>query len=68
MLLTPSNSSQRMRARQHRLCLYCWCVCAHVHMHISAYVCRFLLEPSGVYAGDGVELGDAALGGGVKAL
>lgn len=31
-------------------------------------VCRFLLEPCGVDTGNGVELGDAALGGRVKAL
>jgi len=29
---------------------------------------RFHLETRGVDGGDGVELGDAALGGGVKAL
>lgn len=40
-------------------------VCVH-----CAFVCRlsFLLETSGVDAGDWVELGDAALAGGVKAL
>lgn len=37
-------------------------------MYVSACVCGFLLETGGVDAGDRVELGDAALGGGVKAL
>lgn len=37
-------------------------------MYVCACVRRFLLETGGVDGGDRVELGDAALGGGVKAL
>lgn len=75
-MLTPSDSCQRMRARQHSLSLYCRCACTLVHVHcvyvacayVCAYVRRFLLETCGVDAGDWVELGDAALGRRVKAL
>lgn len=51
--------------------LYCRFVCVyahHVHECVCARVPRFHLETRGVDGGDGVELGDAALGGGVKAL
>lgn len=67
MLLTALDRFQRMRARQHRLCVY-ECVCA---LCVSVCICtvrRPLLEACGVDAGDRVELGDAALGGGIKAL
>lgn len=49
--------------------LYCRFVCVYAHhVHVCARVPRFHLETRGVDGGDGVELGDAALGGGVKAL
>lgn len=37
-------------------------------VHVCVCVCERVLKPGGVDSGDRVELGDAALGGWVKAL